>query len=208
MKSFNTVRRLALAGLALGVVLVGAAPARAQVDQAELAQVRAAIEAEGLGWTAGETSAAALSREERRARLMQGATPDELYQQLAGDPSSNPDFSKLPADLPLPAPDDPVFSWRDVDGEDWTSPIANQGMCGACTIFAAVASIECALNVAFGSADLDYNLSEQNLLSCTSGVSCDGGMDAALGLIQASNVGLPDEYCHPYTATDGSCSEA
>ena len=126
MNSVSIIRRLALAGLLLGAVLAWSGAAAAQVDQEELAEVRAAIEEEGLGWTAGETSAAALSPEERRARLFQPVTPEEIYQRLGGDPAPHPDFNKIPEHVPQPAPDDPVFNWRDVDGEDWTSPIANQ----------------------------------------------------------------------------------
>ena len=175
----------------------------------ELERVRADIEAEGLGWVAGETAVSRLPGEVFRSMLLplDGDRAAEMAAFLGGEPSSRVAAPVRPSWVPRAAPDDPVFTWRDVDGEDWTTPVRNQGLCGACTIFAAVAVIEGAANVAYGSADLDLDLSEQNLLSCTS-VSCSGGgMDAAVGLNRAKSHGVPDEGCHPYTATDGNCNQ-
>jgi hypothetical protein len=197
-------------GTVLALGLVAAVTDEARADENELARIRAEIEAEGLEWTAGETSVSQLPDEVFRGMLL----PLDFDREAAftavygSEPSAG--FTAQPVFMwvPRPAPEDPVFTWRDVDGEDWTTPVRNQGMCGACTIFAAVGVIEGAANVVYGSPDLDLDLSEQNLLSCTS-VSCNGGgMDAAQGLNQAKNAGVPDEACHPYTATDGNCDGA
>jgi hypothetical protein len=164
----------------------------------------------GLGWTAGETSVSSLPDDVFRGTLMPLSEDraTQMAQVFGGQPSPAFEATERPSWVPRPAPEDPVFTWRDVDGEDWTSPVRNQGMCGACTIFAAVGVIEGAANVGYGAAELDLDLSEQNLLACTS-VSCDGGgMDAAQGLNQAEADGVPDEGCHPYTATDGDCLDA
>ncbi|HUT79251.1 MAG TPA: C1 family peptidase [Polyangia bacterium] len=195
--------------LVFGLVTTLAFPARS--DDRELAKVKAEIEAQGLGWTAGETSISRLPDEVFRGMLMH-LDAEQRAEQLAsvfgGEPSPAFEATALPSWVPRPAPEDPAFTWRDVDGEDWTSPVRNQGMCGACTIFAAVGVIEGAANVGYGAAELDLDLAEQNLLSCTS-VSCNGGgMDAAQGLNQAKADGVPDEGCHPYTATDGNCADA
>jgi hypothetical protein len=207
MKTKRTFDRRAI-GITLAVATTLGFSARA--DDSELARVRAEIEANGLGWTAGETSISRLPDEVFRSMLipLDGDRAEQLAAVYGGEPSPAFTVATLPSWVPRPAPEDPVFTWRDVDGEDWTSPVRNQGLCGACTIFAAVGAIEGAANVGYGSPDLDLDLSEQNLLSCTS-VTCNGGgLDAAQGLNQAKSGGVPDEGCHPYTATDGSCAGA
>ena len=69
------------------------------------------------------------------------------------------------------------FDWRDKDGQDWMTPVKNQGSCGSCWAFSAVGVVEPEYNIAYGNPDLDLDLSEQYLVSdcCTSCGSCGGG---------------------------------
>ena len=74
------------------------------------------------------------------------------------------DFDKLdipdsPKPLPIQTPD--YFNWADYNGKNWVSSVRDQGYCGSCWCFAAVAVLESAINIAEDCPDLDLDLSEQ-----------------------------------------------
>jgi C1A family cysteine protease len=84
----------------------------------------------------------------------------------------------------------------------WVTPVKNQGQCGSCWAFAAVAGME-SNYLAYSGSTLD--LSEQEMVDCvTQSSGCGGGWsDAALDYI-ASN-GAAVETTYPYKAADGTC---
>lgn len=85
-----------------------------------------------------------------------------------------------------------IIDWSDND-----SPIKDQGGCGACWAFAAVAYIE--------NLGTQNDLSEQTLLSCSESGGCQGGFyEQAMKFIQSK--GISDETCYPYTQQNGNCS--
>jgi C1A family cysteine protease len=96
-----------------------------------------------------------------------------------------PTMAPIPIDFPRNGLDDfnvnlidtpSEFSWKDIDGEDWTSPVKNQGNCGSCWLFSAMGALESVINIREGCADLDPDLSEQYVLSCMPEAgSCHGG---------------------------------
>jgi len=68
------------------------------------------------------------------------------------------------------------FSWKNIDGKDWTTPAKNQGNCGSCWLFSAMGAFESVINIREGCAELDPDLSEQYVLSCLPAAgSCNGG---------------------------------
>ncbi|CAI9099951.1 OLC1v1036853C1 [Oldenlandia corymbosa var. corymbosa] len=94
---------------------------------------------------------------------------------------------------------------------DWrkkgaVTPIKDQGQCGCCWAFSAVAAMEGAHQLKTGKL---VSLSEQELVDCdTSGEDqgCDGGlMDDAFTFI-INNKGLTTEANYPYQGTDGTCN--
>lgn len=102
------------------------------------------------------------------------------------------------------------FSWRDYDGQDWTTPAKNQGNCGSCWDFAAIGTLESTINIREGFADLDMDLSEQYVLSCLPAAgSCEGGRSyfAFKFMMETTpegnyhNGAIP-ETCFPYQAND------
>lgn len=58
------------------------------------------------------------------------------------------------------------FSWKNYEGQDFTTPAKNQGNCGSCWDFAAMGTLEAMINIQRGDPTIDIDLSEQYVLSC------------------------------------------
>jgi len=95
-----------------------------------------------------------------------------------------------------------TWDWRDVNGEDWTTPIRdqNQDACGSCWAFGALGGLESNYKIWMNDPSLDIDLSEQYILSCSSG-SCDGWyLSSTLSWVKHN--GIISEDCMPYEADD------
>lgn len=150
--------------------------------------IQAAIEANQLDWTAGESWITGLSREEQRKRC--GAiTPSR--EQVASRKIALPLLDFLPSQ----------FDWRNNQGQ-WVTPVRHQGACGSCWDFSAVAQVESWWKIQNGDPNTDIDLSEQFILSCSDAGNCTSGgsVGAALNIIQS--LGIPAEDCFPYAADD------
>jgi len=95
------------------------------------------------------------------------------------------------------------FDWRNYSGQNWMTPVKNQGSCGSCWAFSTVGVVEAMYNIGTGNPNLDLNLSEEYLVSdCLSGNSCCGGwMSTALSFVR--DAGIPDEACLTYVDQSG-----
>ena len=153
----------------------------------ELTDVQSAIKAKGAKWTAGETSMMKLSKEERKKRvgLILEFSPENEMSFASEEP-----VSVVPASL----------DWRN-NGGDFVTPVRNQASCGSCWAFATTAAAESAWLIAQNWSDMDLNLAEQILVSCSGAGDCGGGyIGSSSSYIR--NTGLPEEICFPYRALD------
>ncbi len=100
----------------------------------------------------------------------------------------------------------PTYDWRNVNGENFMTPIRDQGDCGSCWSFAVIGVAEGMINVAENDPDIDIDLSEQYLVSsCCAYGDCDGGYVYSTFEFLESN-GVPQESCYPYEASNSPCS--
>jgi C1A family cysteine protease len=109
---------------------------------------------------------------------------------------SEESFNVIFDDLP------PEWDWRNVDGNDWTTPIKNQfqEICGSCWAFGALAGLEAMIKIWANDSTLDVDLSEQYMLSCSPG-DC-GGWYWMQTLNWIRYNGAIPEDCLPYEADD------
>lgn len=104
--------------------------------------------------------------------------------------------------IATPAPAE-VFDWRDIDGQNWMSPVRNQGSAGTCWAFSAVAALEAKVNITSGEADWNPDLSEQHLVSDGTAGSATGGWEfKALDFFVST--GIVTERELPYCGEDPS----
>jgi Leucine-rich repeat (LRR) protein len=178
----------------------------------KIARINQNIRDRGEHWVAGETSISSLSYQEKKA-LFGGKIPNlqgfEYYVGgvfvFAGTLKSGTNTKETYADYQAPkiSPFPFEFSWQNRHGTSWLTPVKNQGSCGSCWSFAATGVTEQLVNLYYNR-HIDYNLSEQYIISCSSG-SCSGGspMDV-FDFVQENGIVLED--CFPYLASDADCS--
>ncbi len=161
----------------------------------DLESIHQAIQSKGARWIAGDTSIARLSLGERsmRARLIK---PHHTGQERLLTAHLEQAYS-TPASL----------DWRNINGQNYVTPVRDQGACGSCWAFASAAGLESSKLIAANTPGIDLNLAEQILVSCSGAGDCNGGyINGAADFMR--NVGLPLESCYPYTAANGTCSNA
>jgi hypothetical protein len=151
---------------------------------AEIAEMRAEIRANGWNFTVGDNPAMHLDIEEITgfSPMLQG----ELKHAQGGRIAEPGDvvFTALPTYLVSP----------------YVSPIKNQAACGSCWAFGSIATFETVIMKQFG---VTVDLSEQYLVSCNDeGWGCSGGWWPYDMFVDP---GIPYESSFPYVASDVPC---
>ena len=107
---------------------------------------------------------------------------------------------------------DAYFSWTDFNGACWVTPVRNQGSCGSCFTFGAIAAAESMYRIVRNQPDFALDLSEQEIISCGLSDSCStGGTAEQVGYYLKAD-GVVDESCFPYTSgiagDEGQCTDS
>lgn len=160
-------------------------------EETDIKAIEHAIEDAGASWTAGKTSVSKLSPDDRRRLCGLKGFPG------AKDEITTEDASYM-GDYPA------SFDWRSHDEGDWTTEIKDQLSCGSCWAFGSLAAMEAQYNIEEGDPDIDMDLSEQAMVSCSPG-SCDGWyLHSTMNWLR--DTGTVDEACFPYTGWDAPCN--
>ena len=158
-----------------------------EADAVALSEIQKAIDEKGAKWTAGETSVSGLSLEEKMClcgRAQDVAPPEDVR------------IVEMPRDVPIPYG---AFDWRNKDGQNWMTSVKDQDPCGTCWCFASVGAVEAAINIYNTDSTIDFDMSEQHVLSCDPVrlPTCSGGFGSwALSTIKS--IGAPSETCFSY----------
>lgn len=168
-----------------------------------LTQVQEAIIDEGADWIADETSVSGLTEEEKEALV--GTEEPEIPQSVISSHEENKvlGIHVISSDPPLPS----TFDWRNKDGANWMTDVKYQAYCGSCWSFAALGTIEAELNINSDNPDLNYDLSERQVVSdCCAGCGSCGGGSSTAAFNYMMNEGIVSEDCFPYLMPyDGAC---
>ncbi|MGZ3669769.1 MAG: C1 family peptidase [Bdellovibrionota bacterium] len=101
------------------------------------------------------------------------------------------------------------IDWRNKDGQNWVTPVLNQGNCGSCVAYSTVGTLETQMNISRAAPFLNMQYSADHLFACGGG-SCESGWypDSAASFLQGT--GVVDEACMPSTSKatgqDVSCT--
>ena len=143
-------------------------------------------------WLRGETSASRMSKSERAFLFGNREKTPEGTLSYSHDLGSE------------------VWDWRNVDGQNWLTPIANQGNCGSCVAFAATAVLEAQYTIESKFSWLKAQLSPQAFFNCGGG-SCNYGWFPEWAASYLKQKGTTDAACVPYdlgvTSKDIECKE-
>jgi len=99
------------------------------------------------------------------------------------------------------------WDWRNVNGKNWMTPVKDQLVSGSCWAFATVGTVEAQYKIEKKRPEENPDLSEQDLISCSSGGSIKSGGNPYRTIPYLTNTGVVDEGCFPYVARDVPCSK-
>ena len=167
-----------------------------------------------MTWSVGETCYSSLTFDEKRRLLGDGFNLMGGFEYYTGG------IFVMPGALSVPAPKeaDPFvkeFDWRNRHGKNWMTPSKPQTSLG-CWAFGAVGPFEAYINIYYNRL-LNYDLSEQDVLSCSGGQAYhidsithlpvnDGGY-TTYAIRYIENYGIVTEDCFPVQGPFVDCSE-
>ncbi|MDX8339535.1 PKD domain-containing protein [Draconibacterium sp. IB214405] len=164
------------------------------------------LKANGQHWVASETSVSQLNYGQRKKLYGSSTFPAGFEFYAGGVISTSASEEESSTGLKSATTSSPYINewdWRDRHGKNWISPVKNQSSCGSCWAFATAGATEAMVNV-FYNQQINLDLSEQELISCSGAGSCLGGSPKdALDYIISN--GIIDEATFPYQKADISC---
>lgn len=164
------------------------------------------------GWQAGETSVSELPENERRRRLGNIPGPNErsLAEKLK---IANENYLQFLKEGSKSETYPSKYDLRNVNGNNYISPVKDQGNCGSCVAFGTAATVQGTARII---KQFPYNsilgtsfndLSEAQLFYCyaaSEGRNCDNGWYVSSAM-SACQQGVVPGSCFPYKAGDRDC---
>jgi C1A family cysteine protease len=177
-------------------------------EQLDIKALKTAIAEEGALWEAGETDYSSLSADEQN--LLLGYTPGPEDPSLEESERMAEEGLKAfmaleAAEIAYPA----SYDLRNVGGNNFITPVKNQGGCGSCVAFGVAATVEGAYRRLHNNPNLAVDYSEAHLFYCharAEGRRCNNGWWTSKALDAFRDKGVVDEACYPYTAGDQDCT--
>lgn len=182
-------------------------------------------------WIAGETSVSKLSYDEKKKLFSNpDGTPVEYLPNLQGflyykggvftikesttsrNSRSNTNTTVQPPINPPQAEPEYIlpesWDWRNVHGQNWMTPVKNQGPVGSCMFFAATGAFESRINLYYNQ-HLNIDLSEQMNIDCPGrcypNSECDNCYYNLTGpLCKIKSQGVANEACDVYRNIENS----
>lgn len=164
----------------------------------------AAIDVQKLNQTLKNNNAMWVAKESHLTQLTKSETKRMLG--LQGRPA-DVDFAVVDNRMSISAPTS--LDWRNHMGQNWVSPMLDQGNCGSCVSFAAIGVMETQYRINSGLSNLALRLSTQQLFACGGG-GCDWGWTPSSAANYLQRNGVTTEACFPYssgaTGKDVACN--
>lgn len=179
--------------------------------QSDVAELQATLARAGSPWVAGATTMSQLSDAEKHLRLGYVPGPGEPTLE-AREQLATAQYAELGAAGIRAVGAPAVYDLRNVGGKNFISPIVDQGNCGSCVSFGACATVEGTARVTRNDPNFVIDMSEAHLFYCharTQGRRCggaNGGWWVPPALDAFKNIGVADEACYPYAASDQDCT--
>jgi C1A family cysteine protease len=170
-------------------------------DEDKISRLNRNLKERGQGWIAGPTEVSGLSYSEKKQLFGQSTFPAGFEYYSGGVITTGSTTLKSASST---SPYARVFDWRNRHGQNWITPVVNQGSCGSCWAFAATGATEALVNVFYNQL-LNLNLSEQDVLSCSGAGDCNGGYPST-ALAYITGTGVVDEGAFPYSGTKEACT--
>jgi len=97
------------------------------------------------------------------------------------------------------------WDWRNVNGQNFVSPVRDQGQCGSCYAFASMGALEARIRIMSNNTQQPI-LSPQHAVSCSQySQACDGGFPYLTAGKFGQDFGIVEEECFPYEGVNGNC---
>jgi PKD repeat protein len=172
-------------------------------NEEKVKKINKNLQEKGLHWVAGPTEVSELTYAERKQLYGQSTFPAGFEYYAGGVISTSTTGGEKLKSATASSPFVDDWDWRNRHGKNWITPVTNQSSCGSCWAFAATGAVEAMVNLFFNQ-QLNLNLSEQDILSCSGAGDCNGGLPST-SLNYIVSTGIVDEGTFPYTATYQAC---
>ena len=181
------------------------------IQQLNLKELQRLLASKNALWQAGETSNAQLPDDQKEKNLGYVPGPREpslrereniALANLSAAKTEGFSVSAIPA----------VFDWRNHNGNNYVTPIRNQGGCGSCVAFGSIANMETTYQILKNNPRTRIDFSEAQLFYCyarSQGRVCGFHNESNAGwwvgpAMDSLKQGIADESCYPY---DGSMDQ-